>query len=152
MDRIHDKFLLNIMKWMASISLRRCHAHGGQLQLHRNEGIRKASSCVMGVAHECGTKNPNAGLRQSFVLATVSVTVSLGAKPAQAEGECSIVHRLDTVALLHACFPCSDMSDSLDHSPNAFAFAQGVPENRVAFDTHSLSLALSLFLPLLLPL
>ena len=29
----------------------------------------------------------------------------LGRK-AQAEGECSIVHRLDTVALLHTCFPC----------------------------------------------
>ena len=43
---------------------------------------------------------------QSFVLATVSVTVSLGAKPAQAEGECSIVHRLDTSALLHTFLPC----------------------------------------------
>ena len=28
----------------------------------------------------------------------------------------------------------SDLSDSLDRSPNAFALAQGVPENRVAFD------------------
>ena len=39
---------------------------------------------------------------QSFVLATVS----LGAKPAQAEGECLIARRLNTVALLHTCFPC----------------------------------------------
>ena len=43
---------------------------------------------------------------ESFVPATVCVTVSLGAKPAKAEGERSIVHRLDTVALLHTCFPC----------------------------------------------
>ena len=39
---------------------------------------------------------------QSFVLATVSVTVSLGAKPAQAEGKNA--RRLDTVTLLHICF------------------------------------------------
>ena len=66
---------------------------------------------------------------QSFVLAAVSGTVSLGGKPAQAEGQCLIVRRLDTVALLHL-----DLSDSCDHSPNAFALAQGVPENRAAFD------------------
>ena len=78
------------------------------------------------------TKHPNAEQGRVFVLATVSVTVSLGAKPAQAEGKCSIVHRLDTFALLHTCFPWfSDLSDSFDHSPNAFALAQGV---RVAFD------------------
>ena len=72
---------------------------------------------------------------QSFVPAMVSVTVSLGAKPAQAEGERLIVHRLDNVALLHTCFLfTSDLSDSLDHSPNAFALDQGLPENRVAFD------------------
>ena len=28
----------------------------------------------------------------------------------------------------------SDLSDSCDHSPNAFALAQDVPENRVALD------------------
>ena len=52
LDRIQDKFLVNIMKrssgnrtraqghlqWMASMSLRRCHVPGGQLQQHRNEG------------------------------------------------------------------------------------------------------------------
>ena len=43
---------------------------------------------------------------QSFALATVSVTVSLGAKPAQAEAECLVARRLDTVALLHTCFLC----------------------------------------------
>ena len=69
-------------------------------------GICKASSCTVGVAHECRSKNPGCGVRQSFVLATVSVTVSLGAKPAQAEGKCSIVQKLDTVAFLHTCFPC----------------------------------------------
>ena len=42
----------------------------------------------------------------SVVPATVSVTVSLGARPAQAEGECLIVQRLDTVALWCTCFPC----------------------------------------------
>ena len=40
----------------------------------------------------------------------------------------------------HRCTPAhllslsSDLSDSLDHSPNACALAQGLPENRVAFD------------------
>ena len=49
-------------------------------------------------------EGPKCGLKQYFVTATVSVPVSLGAKPAQAEGVCCIVHRLDTVALLHICF------------------------------------------------
>ena len=66
------------------------------------KGICKASSCAV--------RSPmSAGRRiqvQSFVLATVSVTVSLGAKPARAEGKCLIVHGLDTVALLHTCIPC----------------------------------------------
>ena len=82
------------------------------------KGICEASSCIVG--HECG-------VRQSFVLATVSVAVSSGAMPAQAEGECSIVHRLDTVALLHTCFPCFQTCRTLDHCPNAFALAQGAP-------------------------
>ena len=40
----------------------------------------------------------------------------------------------------HRCTPAhllslsSDLSDLRDHSPKAFALAQGVPENRVAFD------------------
>ena len=59
----------------------------------------------------------------------------MGAKPAQAEGECLIVHRLDTLAHLLSLY--SDLSDSLDHSPNAFVLAQGLPENRVAFDNFS---------------
>ena len=41
-----------------------------------------------------------------FVSVTVFVAVSLGAKLAQTEGKCSIARRLDTVALLHTCFPC----------------------------------------------
>ena len=62
----------------------------------------KASSCVVESTMSAGRK-----IRmQSCVVATVSVTVSLGAKPAQADGECLIVHRLDTIALLHICFPC----------------------------------------------
>ena len=35
-----------------------------------------------------------------------------------------IVHRLDTVALLHSCFLFSALSRALDHIPNAFALAQ----------------------------
>ena len=54
----------------------------------------------------------------------------LGAKPAQAEGECCIVHRLDTVALLHTC----SLLYALDHHSNALASAQVVPQNRVALD------------------
>ena len=52
----------------------------------------------------------------------------------------------------HRCTPAhllplfSDLSDSLIHSPKALALAQGVPENRVTFDT--LSLKISLFLSL----
>ena len=65
------------------------------------KGISKASSCAVGVAHECSTKNLNAEFCSGN-----GECLSLGAKPAQAEGECSIVHRLDTVALLHTCFPC----------------------------------------------
>ena len=75
---------------------------GGQLQLHRNERHFQGFELCCGIAHECKAKDLNA---EFFVLATPSVTVSLGAKPAQAEGECLIVHRLDTVALLHTCFP-----------------------------------------------
>ena len=45
------------------------------------KGICKASSCAVGSPMSAGRR-----IRvQSFVLATVSVTVSLGAKPAQAE-------------------------------------------------------------------
>ena len=66
------------------------------------KGICKASSCAV--------RSPMSALRriqvQSFALATVSVTVSLGAKPAQAEGEWFNCTQLDTVALLHTCFPC----------------------------------------------
>ena len=80
-------------------------------------------------------EEPECDPRQDFAAAAVSVTVSLGAKPAQAEGDCLIVHRLVTVA--HLLSLSSDLSDSLDHSPNAFALAQGLPENRVAFDRKS---------------
>ena len=66
------------------------------------EGHLQGFELCCEIAHECRAENSSA----EFVLATVSVTVSLGAKPAQAEGECLIVHRLDTVALLHTCFPC----------------------------------------------
>ena len=66
------------------------------------KGICKAPSCAVGSPMSAGRK---IGM-QSFVPATVSVTVSLGAKPSKAEGECPCVHRLDTVALLHTCFPC----------------------------------------------
>ena len=41
----------------------------------------------------------------------------------------------------HLLFLSSDLSDSLDHSPNAFALAQGLPENRVAFDRLACPLA-----------
>ena len=54
-------------------------------------------------AHDEG---PECGLRQDFVLATVSVAVSLDGKLAQAEEECCIPHGLDTDAFLHICFPC----------------------------------------------
>ena len=47
------------------------------------------------------------------------------------------MHRLDTVALLHSCFLFSALSRALDHIPNAFALAQVVPQNRLAFDTLS---------------
>ena len=46
------------------------------------------------------------GRERVFVSVTVSVVVSLGAKPAQAEGMCWIAHRLGVVTLLHICFPC----------------------------------------------
>ena len=39
-----------------------------------------------------------------FVSVPVIVVVSLGAKLAQTEGECQIVHGLGTVTLLHICF------------------------------------------------
>ena len=54
-------------------------------------------------------------------------------------------HRCTSTHLLSLS---SDLSDSCDHSPNAFAYAQGAPENRVAFDTFSLVLSFSLFLSL----
>ena len=41
-------------------------------------------------------------------------------------------HRCTSAHLLSLS---SDLSDSLDHSPNAFALAQGLPENSVAFGT-----------------
>ena len=87
---------------MASISSRNDMRMKASYQYTATKGICKASSCAV-------RSHRSAGRRiqvQSFVLATVSVTVSLGAKPAQAEGECLIVYRLDTVALLHTCFPC----------------------------------------------
>ena len=66
----------------------------------QTKGICKASSCAVGSPMSAGRRIQV----QSFVVATVSV--SLGAKPAQDEGECLIVHRLDTVALLHSCLLC----------------------------------------------
>ena len=80
-------------------------------------------------------EEPECGVRQSFVLATVSVAVSLGAKPAQAEGECSIVHRLDTVALLHTCIPCLQTCQThLTMIPTRLSWLKVCHKNRVAFD------------------
>ena len=41
-----------------------------------------------------------------FVSVTVSVVVSLGTKPAQAEGECWVAHGLGTATLQRISFPC----------------------------------------------
>ena len=38
-----------------------------------------------------------------FVSVTVTVVIGLGTKPAHAEGECWVAHRLGTVTLLHIC-------------------------------------------------
>ena len=65
----------------------------------------------------------------------MSVVISLGAKPAQAE-EGGIELHMD-LALLHSCTSVSlvtGLSCALDHSSNDFALAQVVPQNRVAFD------------------
>ena len=50
---------------------------------------------------------------------------------------CVCVESYTDLTPLHSCTfasVSSDLSDSFDHSPNAVALAQGMPENRVAFD------------------
>ena len=49
-------------------------------------------------------KECNVSRDRVFVSVPVIVVVSLGAKLAQTEGECQIVHGLGTVTLLHICF------------------------------------------------
>ena len=80
------------------------HVHGGRLKLQRNEGHLQGFELYCGDRPLVKDEEPECVARQSFVLATVSVTVSLGAKPAQAEGEC--FNCTQTVALLHTCFFC----------------------------------------------
>ena len=95
------------------------------------KGICKAPSCAV--------RSPvTAGRRTQVHLATVSVTVSMGAKPAQAEGKCSSVHRLDTVALLHTCFlslqTCQTHLTILPTHSRWLKVCRKT-ENRVAFDS-----------------
>ena len=71
-------------------------------------------------------------------VATVRTRISLGAKLAQAEGECQVMHRLVTVAPLYTCLLAFRLVPS-----NALALAQDCPKSRVAFNTLSLSLFLS---------
>ena len=76
------------------------------------------------------------GLKQDFVSATASVTVSLGAEPAQAGS----VELYTDLTPLHSCifaslFPA--LLYALDHPSNALALAQVVPQNRVALDSLS---------------
>ena len=64
----------------------------------------------------------------------MSVAVSLGAKPAQTEESVELHTDLTP---LHSCTFASLVSRlvcALDHPPNAFALAEVVPQNRVAFD------------------
>ena len=62
-------------------------------------------------------------------VATVRTRISLGAKLAQAEGECQVMHRLVTVAPLYTCLLAFRLVPS-----NALALAQDCPKNRVALN------------------
>ena len=56
------------------------NVHEGVMSFNDTDALQGIGECMM--------RGPECGLRQDFVPATVSVAVSLGAKLAQAEGEC----------------------------------------------------------------
>ena len=71
--------------------------------------------------------SPMSAGRRTRMRSKAEFRSSNGECPSQLGRKASpIVHRLDTV-LAHLLPLFSDLSDSLDHSPNAFALAQGVP-------------------------
>ena len=74
-------------------------------------------------------------------VATVRTRISLGAKLAQSEGECQVMHRLVTVAPLYTCLLAFRLVPS-----NALALAQSRLPKKV--ELH-LTLSLSLFLSVL---
>ena len=103
--------------------------------------VLSRESCVKTTEGE--TKCTELQVRKAVAsVATVRTRISLGAKLAQAEGECQVMHRLVTVAPLYTCLLAFRLVPS-----NALALAQDCPKSGVAFNT--LSLSLSLFLSVL---
>ena len=82
---------------------------------------------------EYRAKECNVSFDRVFVPVTGIVVVSLGAKSAQAEEECWIAHRLDTVTLQHICFPCHRAVVCTRSLFQRIRVGSRLPQNRVAF-------------------
>ena len=92
---------------MASISPRRCHVHGGELQLHPQRRAFARLRVVLCGSPMSVRRRTRMRCKAEFCSSNGECRSQLWARnQPKLREECSIVHRLDTVALLHTCFPC----------------------------------------------